>query len=115
MNKKLVVVLSPKAEEVYNYLKKESLHSKKEKQIFDSINKKIELIKENPQYGMKVPHSLFPKDYINTYSISNLFRIELPLYWRMLYTLTNSEKIEIVAFVLDIMDHNEYNKKFKYK
>jgi len=115
MNKKLSVILSPKASEVYNYLKKESLHSKKEKQILDSINKKVEIIKENPQYGVKVPHSLFPKDYIDSYNVTNLFRVELPLYWRMLYTLTDTNKIEIIAFVLDILDHNEYNKKFKYK
>lgn len=34
----------------------------------------------------------------------------------MLYTLTNNEtEIEIIAFVLDIFDHDKYNKKFEYK
>ncbi len=33
----------------------------------------------------------------------------------MLYTLTNDEtEIFIVAFVLDIVDHKEYDKKFGY-
>jgi len=50
------------------------------------------------------------------YGVKNLFRVELPHYWRMLYTLTNGEsEIEIIAFVLDIIDHKEYNKKFRYK
>jgi len=50
------------------------------------------------------------------YGVTNLFRVELPLFWRMLYTLTDGEtKIEIIAFVLDIVDHNKYNKKFGYK
>jgi len=34
----------------------------------------------------------------------------------MLYTLTDGEsKIEIIAFVLDIIDHELYDKKFGYK
>ena len=48
------------------------------------------------------------------YNVSNLFRVELPGYWRMLYTLTNNEEIEIIAFVLDVIDHEDYDKKFGY-
>jgi len=34
----------------------------------------------------------------------------------MVYTLTNGEsEIEIIAFILDVYDHKEYDKKFKYK
>jgi len=34
----------------------------------------------------------------------------------MLYTLTEGEtKIEIIAFVIDIINHKLYNKKFSYK
>jgi len=34
----------------------------------------------------------------------------------MLYTLTEGEStIEIVAFILDVIDHKNYNKKFGYK
>ena len=34
----------------------------------------------------------------------------------MLYTLTEGEtEIEIIAFVLDVIDHDKYNKKFGYK
>jgi len=55
-------------------------------------------------------------EYVEKYGITNLFRVELPNFWRMLYTLTNSEsEIEIIAFVLDIIDHKKYNKKFGYK
>jgi hypothetical protein len=42
--------------------------------------------------------------------------VELPNYYRKLYTLTDGEsKIEIIAIVLDIMDHELYDKKFGYK
>ena len=50
------------------------------------------------------------------YDTVNLFRIELPNFWRMLYTLIDGgTKIEIVSFVLDIIDHPTYNKKFGYR
>ena len=42
--------------------------------------------------------------------------MELSNYWRMLYTLTSDEdEIEIIAFVLDIIDHKGYDRKFGYR
>jgi len=108
------VVLSPEAEEVYRHLNKEAPHSKTDRMILNAINKKVELIKANYHYGDPIPKPLIPKEYITTYGIKNLFRVELPNYWRMLYSLTN-EEIEIVAFVLDIIDHKVYDKKFGYR
>ena len=110
------VVLSPEAKEVFEYLNKESENSKIEKTILKAIRQKAELIKLNPHYGNPIAKNLIPREYIEKYSITNLFRIELPNFWRMLYTLTEGEtRIEIVAFVLDIIDHKVYNKKFGYK
>ncbi len=58
---------------------------------------------------------LFRKNIKQKYSATNLFRVELPAFWRMLYTLTNNEEVEIIAFVLDIINHPNYNDKFGYK
>jgi hypothetical protein len=34
----------------------------------------------------------------------------------MLYTLTDGEtKIEIIAFVIEILNHKDYNKRFGYR
>ena len=114
--KKIKVILSSDAKEVYNHLKEEAPKSKTEKTILNAITKKIEIIKSNPHYGDPIAKSLIPKEYINKYEITNLFRIELPNYWRMLYSLIDGEtKIEIIAFVLDLIGHHTYNKKFGYK
>ena len=114
--KKIKLILSPEAEIVYKYLNEASVRSKIEKSILNAINKKIELIKANVHYGEAVPKSLIPIEYKRTYEVNNLFRVELPNFWRMLYTLKDGEsKIEIIAFVLDIVNHNDYNKKFGYK
>lgn len=110
------VILSSEADEAYKYLSEAAKESKIERSILNSINKKMELIKANPHYGSPVPKDRIPKEYVTKYEITNLFHVELSNFWRMLYTLTNDEKeIEIIAFVLDIMDHKDYDKKFGYR
>lgn len=109
-------VFSPEAEEVYNNLNEKASSSKQERIIFNAINKKIELIKANIHYGEPVPKNLIPKEYKIKYNVINLFWVQLPNFWRMLYTLTDGEtKIEIISFILDVLDHKQYNKKFGYK
>ncbi|MEK6856059.1 MAG: hypothetical protein AABX66_02790 [Nanoarchaeota archaeon] len=109
------VVLSPEAKEVYTTLNKNAENSKTDKMILKSINQKIELIKSNVHYGNPIAKDLIPEEYKIKYGAKNLFRVELPSFWRMLYMLTNNEEIEIVAFVLDIIDHPDYDKKFGYR
>ncbi|VVB77286.1 Uncharacterised protein [uncultured archaeon] len=114
--KRVNVRLSNEAEKVYVYLNSQAESSKVERSILKAINKKVELIKSNPHYGDPIAKSLIPKEYLREYGITNLFRVELPNFWRMLYTLTNDEtEMEIVAFVLDIMDHRSYDDRFGYK
>ena len=114
--KKVRIVLSTEAEEVYLYLKEKAPVSKTERMILKSVDKKVEYIKVNPHFGDPISKKLIPEDYKENYNISNLFRVELPNFWRMLYTLTNGDTdMEIIAFILDVIDHKKYNKKFGYK
>jgi hypothetical protein len=114
--KRVRVILSPEAEKAYIYLNEHAAHSKHEQAFLRAVNRKIELIKANPHYGDSVPKRIIPKQYKEEFGITNLFRVELPGYWRMLYTLTDGEnQVEIIAFVLDMLDHKTYDKKFGYK
>jgi len=114
--KKVRVILSPEAEEVYKHLNEEAPTSKNERMILNAINKKVELIKINSHYGDPIAKNFIPQEYKDKYNVTNLFRVELPNFWRMLYTLTDGEsKIEIIAFILDLIDHPTYGKKFGYK
>ena len=116
MKKQVRAVLSPEAKEVYEYLNREAPDSKTECMILKAVKQKIELIKANTHYGDPISKNLIPIEYKKKYGIRNLFRVELPNFWRMLYSLTEGDtKIEIVAFVLDIIDHRDYNKKFGYR
>ena len=82
-----------------------------ETQLLKSIKEKVSLIKQNPFYGDNVQKKLIPKKYQN--KVQNLWRVELNNFWRMLYTIRGDE-IEIVCFVLEIMNHKKYNKLFGY-
>jgi len=117
MTKKVTVLYSKPVEETLTFLEQTKENNKISNSVYNSFLKKIELIKNNPGCGDNIPKSQIPKEYIEKYKINNLFRIELSNYWRCLYTLIDEKenKIEIIAFVIDFLDHNKYNKKFKYK
>jgi hypothetical protein len=109
------VILSPDAEEVYKYLNEKAPNSKIERSILKAINDKKELIKVNIHYGEGIAKNKIPAEYIVKYGVTNQFWVSLPNYWRMIYTLTNNGEVEIISFVLDILDHDKYNKKFGYR
>ena len=113
--KEVRVILSPEAQEVYKKLNTEAQTLKQSRMILNGVNNKIDLIKKNIHYGNPIAKNLIPKEYKQKYGVVNLFRVELPTFWRMLYTLTDNEQIEIIAFILDIIDHSKYDKKFGYK
>ncbi len=89
---------------------KEGKENTVEMQLLRSIKQKSDLIKLNPFYGDNIEKRKIPK----IYDVNNLWRVELSRYWRMLYTL-KGDQIEILCFILEIVDHERYNKIFGYK
>jgi mRNA-degrading endonuclease RelE of RelBE toxin-antitoxin system len=117
MNKSVRVILLGEADSEYkrlNWIVGQQIKSGKENteemQLLRSIKQKTELIKANPFYGDNIEKRKIP----SSYNVSNLWRVELTGYWRMLYTI-KGDQLEIICFVLDIADHERYNKKFGYK
>jgi len=120
MNKPVRVVLLEEADSEYKKLNgivgqqiKEGKENAEEMQLMRSINQKIGFIKANPFYGNNIAKALIPKEYAVKYSAKNLWRVELTNFWRMLYTI-KGDQVEIICFILDIMDHKKYDKKFGY-
>ncbi len=110
------VILAPEAADVYYNFMNKALDSKQEEVILNAFLQKVELIKENVHYGQPIAKKLIPAEYKTKYGITNLFRMEFPNFWRMLYTLTaGSSDIEIIVLVLDIINYKKYDKKFGYK
>ncbi|HIH91646.1 TPA: type II toxin-antitoxin system YoeB family toxin [Candidatus Woesearchaeota archaeon] len=121
IKKKISIKLIGDAEKAFNDLNKivgeqrnQGVTSSKDITLLNAINRLFDVIVNNPFYGENAKKDLIPKEYRQKYDVGNLFIADLPDYWRMIYTL-ESDEIEIIAFVLDIIDHDEYNKKFKFR
>jgi len=117
MNKPIRVILLGEADNEYKRLNelvgnqlREGKTSTDEIQLLRSIKQKTEFIKSNPYYGDSIKKELIPKEL----AVTNLWRVELSGFWRMLYTI-KGDQLEIICFVLDILDHEKYNKKFGYR
>ncbi len=117
MNKPVRVILIGEAQEEYKKINEivgqqiqQGKENSEEMQLLKSIKQKSEFIKSNPFYGDNISKKLIPKEY----DVQNLWRVELTNFWRMLYTI-KGDQIEIVCFILDVLDHDKYNKKFGYK
>lgn len=110
------ILLSDEAKETYDWLVKESTHSKVEQSILRSFQQKSELIRLNPEYGQSINKRQIPIELKQKYDLKNLFWVGLANYWRMIYSLKSSDnEIEIIAFIVSISDHPKYDRKMHYR
>jgi len=82
--------------------------------IKKALIRAIKNIQENPKSGRSVIKRMIPERLIKKYGINNLMIYNLPNAWRMLYSLTTSGEIELVAVILDWMNHKDYERLFKF-
>jgi len=117
MSPKIIKVKnSPLFDEQFTKLK-ESIKDKNIKfhnQLLMAIERETENLKLNPHRGIQIPKDRIPQVYVKEYGVTNLWKINLPDYWRMIYTIVGNE-IEIISILLEFMNHKEYNKIFGYK
>ena len=90
--------------------------------LLRSIESKISILKERYDYGTQIPRSAIPKKYSAGYGVTNLWKVDLSGYWRLIYTLRQPQRdnpeievLEIWLDVLDIIDHPEYDGVFGYR
>jgi len=81
--------------------------------LFNEIKEALDTIKQNAFFGRNVKKELIPKELKQKYNIDNLWIYNLRKDWRLLYTITNNQ-IEVLAIVLDWMNHKEYERLFKF-
>lgn len=92
---------------IYENLPKDSI-----KNVVDEI---IQSLKNDSIVGEHVKHEQIPPYYKKRHNIQVLYRIALPQHWRLVYTLqtfTKDEKPRVL--LLELMDHDSYNKRFGY-
>ncbi len=108
MNK---VIIVEEADEVYSFLLKSKI--KEHRSIANAITRDVGLLRVNFRVGQQIRRILIPNYYKKRYFASTLFRIGLPCYWRLLYTVVGTPE-GLSIYILSIIDHKEYDRKFGY-
>jgi hypothetical protein len=70
-------------------------------------------IERTPTAFIHIKQKPIPKEYTVKYGIDSLWKYDLPNGWRLLYSLGKDE-IEIIAIVLEWLDHKNYERRFGY-
>lgn len=102
-----VVFISDELESNFNSLPEEDFLKK-------SITQAILNLKENAFYGIHIPKRLIPNEYLQKFGIKNLWKYDLPKGWRLMYTITADNEVNLISAVLEWCDHKRYERRFKY-
>ena len=102
-----VVFISDELQDNYNSLSEGDFIKK-------SIVKAVRDLKQNAFAGIHVPKRLIPREYIKKYGINNLWKYDMPKGWRLMYTITSENEVELISAILEWFDHKEYERRFKY-
>ncbi|HLF53583.1 MAG TPA: hypothetical protein VI544_00205 [Candidatus Nanoarchaeia archaeon] len=84
-----------------------------DKKLYEFIDRAINDLKNNPLCGIRVPKKIWPPEYIKKYSITNLWKYDLPNGWRLPYTI-ESDEVKIVNIILEWFNHKDYERRFGY-
>jgi len=121
MEKEIKIKFSSEANKQYDELSlivegelKRGVKSSFHQSLLRAIDRNKNLLRRDPFLGDQVPKRLILKVYIEKYCVDNLWRIELPGRWRLLYNIVGNE-VEVTSFILDFFDHKKYNRVFGYK
>ena len=112
MNEKIKKVLfaDEKTQKVFEELKSGKFE---DKQLYDFINRAIKDLKENSFCGIHIPKRLWPKEYVQKFNITSLWKYDLPNCWRLIYTI-QADEVMIISVILEWFNHKDYERRFKY-
>lgn len=82
--------------------------------IKKSIKRAIKDLQDNAFFGIQLPKRLIPKEYIQKYDVKNLWKYDLPQGWRLIYTITAENEVQLISAILEWFNHPEYEKRFHY-
>ena len=102
-----VVFVSQELEDNFKSLKEDD-------PIKKAMIRAIKDLKENAFSGIQIPKRLFHQEYVQKWGITNLWKYDLPRGWRLLYTVTTDNEVELISAILEWFDHKEYERRFRY-
>jgi Txe/YoeB family toxin of Txe-Axe toxin-antitoxin module len=102
-----VKFISEKLQENFNSLSEDD-------PIKKSIKRAIKDLQDNAFFGIQIPKRLIPKGYIFKYNVKNLWKYDLPQGWRLIYTITAENEVQLISAILEWFNHPEYERRFNY-
>jgi len=84
-----------------------------EKELYIFISRALNDIKEKPAGYIHIQKTRWPKEYVQKYNITNLWKYDLPNGWRLIYTIQH-EDVAILCIILEWFSHKEYERRFGY-
>jgi len=95
--------------------------SKRTKQEFANLNNSLKLYLKNIlnnkdlilNKGIKIQKRLWPKEFIKQFNITNLYKLNLPFAYRIVYTIKTDKSGQFVI-IFAILNHKSYERLFKY-
>ena len=109
------ICYSPEFNNDYVKLRKKADEGNGEaKYLIELISKATAKLAENREAGKKIPRKLWPKEYIIRHDITNLWKLNLDSFWRLIYTITGNQ-VDLFLIYLEYLNHKEYDRKFNYK
>jgi len=80
-------------------------------ELHKAITKAIEKLKSDRLTGRRIKDEQVSKRYLGIYGARHFWRIELNREWRLIYTLAGTNKLMVVAIILNwYTDHKQYKK-----
>lgn len=92
--------------------------------VFNGLDKKgatykkiqgvIKDLKNDRIVGIRIKLKQVPSYYIQKHDVNAVFKVDLPSAWRLIYGILviHDEK---KALLMELFDHNSYDKRFGYK
>ena len=71
-------------------------------------------LSRDPTVGDNIRKDLIPRSLRRKFDLDNLWRVELPDAWRVLYTIAAQPGREPEVLILRILSHKEYGRLFGY-
>jgi len=85
-----------------------------DRQLLKAIEREKEILLVNPHRGFQIQKDKIPNVYLLNYGVTNLWKIDLPDFWRLIYTIVGNQG-EIFVILLEFMNHKDYDKIFGYR
>jgi hypothetical protein len=87
------------------------------KEVSAAFDRAVGRLKYNCFAGNNIRKERFPPKIVKEFHPTNLYVYDLIRSnpgWRMIYTITNDNKVKILVVVLSVLDHTEYERMFGY-